>query len=208
MGRFRSFTVRPPKPTFTKRGIEIWATQLVNQFGDRNTRRDRAAEWLDVSRRTIDAWCSASDPRVISAEMLMELAVGATIHQTPFLEADMIYDVVNEDGEIITTQRDIGHAAYVADLKGHQVLRRDGRPLQMTEEQHIRSRLRKIIASGHLTLSQLSGWLCRDDYGVVDRIVELRSRKHPTVHDFSIDRIDREIKHGYDSGWEWVGAAA
>lgn len=184
MGRYRSFTVRPPKPTFTKRGIEIWTTQLVNTFGDRAERRDEAAEWLDVSRRTIDAWCSASDPRVISAEMLMELAVGATIHQAPVIEVDMIYDVVSYDGEIITTQRDVGLAAYVADLRGYQVVRRDGRPVQMTEEQHVRSRLRKIIASGHLTLSQLSGWLCRDDYGVVDRIVELRSRKYPTVHDF------------------------
>jgi hypothetical protein len=208
MGRFKSFTVRPLKPSFTKRAIEVWTTQLVNQFGDRSTRRASAAEWLDVTRRTIDAWCSASDPRVISAEMLMELAVGATIHQAPVVGADMIYDVVTEDGEIITTQRDVGLAAYVADLKGHQVLRRDGRPLQMTEEQKVRSRLRRIIASGHLTLSQLSGWLCRDDYGVVDRIVELRSRKYPHVHDFAVDRIDREIKHGYDSGWEWVGAAA
>lgn len=208
MRRNRSFTVRPPKPSFTKRGIEIWTTQLVNKFGDRNERRDNAAEWQGVSRRTIDAWCSASDPRVISAEMLMELAVGATIYQAPIIEADMIYDVVSDDGEIITTQRNIVHAAYVADLKGHQVLRRDGRPLQMTEEQHIRSRLRKIIASGHLTLSQLSSWLCRDDYGVVDRIVELRSRKYPNVHDFAIDRIDREIRHGYDESWEWVGAAA
>jgi len=81
MGRFRSFTVRPPKPSFTKRAIEIWTTQLVNSFGDRNTRRDDAAEWLDVSRRTIDAWCSKSDPRVISAGMLMELAIGATINR-------------------------------------------------------------------------------------------------------------------------------
>ena len=208
MRRNRSFTVRPPKPTFTKRGIEIWTTQLVNQFGDRNTRRDSAAEWLGVSRRTIDAWCSKGDPRVISAEMMMELAVGATIYQAPVIEADMIYDVVSDDGEIITTQRDIGHAAYVADLRGYQVMRRDGRPVQMNEEQQVRSRLRKIIASGHLTLSQLSGWLCRDDYGVVDRIVELRSRKHPHVHDFAVDRIDREIKHGYDKSWEWVGAAA
>ena len=179
--------------------------QLVNSFGHRHTRRDEAADWLDVSRRTIDAWCSASDPRVISAEMLMELAIGATINQAPILEADMIYDVVF-DGEIITTQRDVGLAAYVADLRGYKVIRRDGRPVQMTEEQRQRSRLRRIIVSGHLTLSQLSEWLCRDDYGVVDRIVELRSRQHPTVHDFSIDRIDGAIRRGYDA--DWSGEAA
>lgn len=207
MGRFRSFTVRPPKPSFTKRGIEIWTTQLVNTFGDRNTRRDSAAAWLDVSRRTIDAWCSASDPRVISAEMLMELAVGATLKQTAIIEADMIYDVIN-DGEIIGTFRDVGHAAYVADLRGYQVVRRDGRPVQMTEEQQVRSRLRRIIASGHLTLSQISQWICRDEYGVVDRIVELRSRQHPTLHDFSVDRIDGALKRGYDSEWAVAGVAA
>lgn len=205
MVRYRSYTVRPPKPTFTKRAIEIWTTQLVNTFGNRTTRRDDAAEWLDVSRRTIDAWCSASDPRVISVEMLMELAIGATINQAPIIAADMIYDVVC-DGEVITTQRDVGLAAYVADLRGYEVIRRDGRPVQMTEEQRQRSRLRRIIASGHLTLSQLSDWLCRDDYGVVDRIVELRSRQHPTVHDFAIDRIDGAIRRGYDA--EWSGEAA
>jgi len=207
MGRFRSFTVRPPKPSFTKRGIEIWTTQLVNTFGDRNTRRDSAAAWLDVSRRTIDAWCSASDPRVISAELLMELAVGATLKQTAIIEADMIYDVIN-DGEIIGTFRDVGHAAYVADLRGYQVVRRDGRPVQMTEEQQVRSRLRRIITSGHLTLSQISQWICRDEYGVVDRIVELRSRQHPTLHDFSVDRIDGALKRGYDSEWAVAGVAA
>jgi len=207
MGRFRSFTVRPPKPSFTKRGIEIWATQLVNNFGDRNTRRDSAAEWLGVSRRTIDAWCSKSDPRVISAEMLMELAVGATLNQTAIMEADMIYDVIN-DGEIIGTFRDVGHAVYVADLRGYQVVRRDGRQVQMTEEQQVRSRLRRIIASGHLTLSQISQWICRDEYGVVDRIVELRHRQHPTLHDFSVDRIDGALKRGYDSEWAVSGVAA
>lgn len=137
----------------------------------------------------------------------MELAVGATLNQSAILEADMIYDVI-DNGNVHGTFRDVGLAAYVADLRGYQVIRRDGRPVKMTEEQQVRSRLRRIIASGHLTLSQLSGWLCRDDYGVVDRIVELRSRKYPHVHDFAIDRIDREIKHGYDAGWEWVGAAA
>jgi len=69
--------------------------------------------------------------------MLMELAVGATINQAPIIDADMIYDVVS-DGEVITTQRDVGLAAYVADLRGYEVVRRDGRPVQMTEEQRQR----------------------------------------------------------------------
>ncbi|MDX0503620.1 hypothetical protein GOC80_13390 [Sinorhizobium medicae] len=137
----------------------------------------------------------------------MELAVGATINEAPLLEAGQIYDVVN-DGEIIATLCDAGHAAYIADLRGYDVVRRDGKPVRLTEEQQVRSRLRKIIASGHLTLRQISQWVGGDEYAVVDRIMEVRSRTHKTLYDFTVDRIDREIKHGYDSDWHWIGAAA
>ncbi|TAW15066.1 hypothetical protein ELI25_03985 [Rhizobium ruizarguesonis] len=137
----------------------------------------------------------------------MELAVGATINKAPLLETDQIYDVVN-DGEIITTLRDLGHAAYIADLRGYEVGRRDGKPVRMIEEQQVRSRLRKVIASGHLTLRQISQWVGGDEYAVVDRVVELRQRTHKNLYDFLVDRIDREIKRGYDGSWHWVGAAA
>lgn len=207
MGRYRSFTVRPPKPSFTKRAIERWTVQLISSFGNRSERREEAAEWVGVSARTVDAWCSASDPRVISAELLMELAVGATINEAPLLSADQVYDVVN-DGEIIATLHDAGHAAYIADLRGYEVVRRDGKPVRLSEEQQVRSRLRKIIASGHLTLRQISQWVGGDEYAVVDRIMEVRSRTHKNLYDFAVDRIDREIKYGYDAGWDWVGAAA
>ncbi|TAX58904.1 hypothetical protein ELI02_02060 [Rhizobium leguminosarum] len=180
---------------------------MISHFGDRAERRDEAAEWVGVSARTVDAWCCASDPRVISADMLMELAVGATINQASIMEADKIYDVVN-DGEIITSLRDVGHAAYIADLRGYEVVRRDGKPVRMTEEQQVRSRLRKIIASGHLTLRQISQWVGGNEYAVVDRIMEVRSRTHKNLYDFTVDRIDREIRHGYDANWDWIGAAA
>ncbi|OAE45442.1 hypothetical protein A7J57_00155 [Agrobacterium tumefaciens] len=137
----------------------------------------------------------------------MELAVGATINEAPLLEADQIYDVVTGD-EIITSLRDVGHAAYIADLRGYEVVRRDSKPVRMTEEQQVRSRLRKIIASGHLTLRQISQWVGGDEYAVVDRIMEVRNRTHKALYDFTIDRIDREIKHGYDESWDWIGAAA
>ncbi|KQQ61119.1 hypothetical protein ASF69_01470 [Rhizobium sp. Leaf311] len=206
MGRYRSFTVRPPKPSFTKRAIERWTVQLISTFGDRSERRAEAAEWLGVSARTVDAWCSASDARVISAELLMELAVGATINEAPILAADQIYDVVN-DGEIIASLRDVGHAAYIADLRGYEVVRRDGKPVRMTEEQNVRSRLRKIIASGHMTLRQISDVTGGDEYAVVDKIVELRNRTHKTLYDFTVDRVDHQIRRGYDSEWPWIGAA-
>ncbi|MGO8476280.1 hypothetical protein ACC739_30155 [Rhizobium ruizarguesonis] len=207
MGRYRSFTVRPPRPSFTKRAIERWTVQVISHFGDRSERRDDAANWVGVSTRTVDAWCSASDPRVISADMLMELAVGATINQASIMDADQIYDVVT-DGEIIASLRDVGHAAYIADLRGYEVVRRDGKPVRMTEEQKVRSRLRKIIASGHLTLKQISDVTGGDEYAVVDKIVELRNRTHKTLYDFTIDRVDHQIRRGYDSEWPWIGAAA
>ncbi len=137
----------------------------------------------------------------------MELAIGATINQASIIEADQIYDVANGD-EIITTLRDLGHAQYIADLRGYEVVRRDGKPVRLTEDQKVRSRLRRIIASGHLTLRQVSQWTGGDEYAVVDRIVEVRTRTHKTLYDFTVDRIDREIKHGYDESWDWIGAAA
>lgn len=207
MGRYRSFTVRPPRPSFTKRAIELWTTQLVNQFGSRKERRDEAASWMEVSTRTIDAWCSAADPRVISAESLKELAVGATMGQGAILEADQIYDVV-DDGDLVDTFRDVGHAAYIADLRGYELVRRDGRKVQMTDEQQLRSRLRKIIASGHLTLHQIAQWTGGDEYAVVDNIAEVRNRVSKKIYECNVDQIDWAIKRGYDSDWPWVGLGA
>lgn len=43
MGRYRSFTVQPPKPSLTKRAMEKWTVQLIGSFGDRSKRRDEAA---------------------------------------------------------------------------------------------------------------------------------------------------------------------
>lgn len=208
MGKYRSFTVRPPKPSFTKRAIELWTVQLISHFGDRNERRDAAADFMDVSRRTIDAWCSASDPRVISAELLIELAIGATLGQGSILAADQIYDVMNDD-DLIGTFRDVGHAAYIADLRGYEIVRRDGRPVQMTEEQQLRSRLRKILASGQLTLRQMSEIVGGDDYGVVDRIMEVRTRVHKPLYDFTLDRVDLHVRRHTegDAPW-WQGDAA
>jgi len=134
---------------------------------------------------------------------VQELKIALTINQAPLLPSDMIYDVVC-DGEIITTQRDVAHAAYIADLRGYEVVRRDGRPVKMTEEQQLRSRLRKIIASGQITLKQMSEIVGGDEYGVVDRIAELRSRTHKILHDFQLDRVDLHVRRHTIGEWPWV----
>lgn len=207
MGRYRSFTVKPEKPSFSKRAIELWAAQLISHFGNRNERRDEASDYMEVSRRTIDAWCSASDPRVISAEMLMELAIGATLCHGSIIKADEIYDVLDGD-EIIGTFKSVAHAAYIADLRGYTVVRRDGREVQMTEEQRLRSKLRKIIASGHLTLREIAQWTGGDEYAVVDKIMEIRSRVPKKLYECNLNQIDGAIKRGYDSDWPWAGVGA
>lgn len=207
MGRYRSFTVKAEKPSFTKRGIELWTAQLISHFGSRAERRDEAADYMEVSRRTIDAWCSASDPRVISAEMLMELAIGATLCQGSIMAGDEIYDVIEGD-DVIGTFKNIGHAAYIADLRGYTVVRRDGREVQMTAEQRLRSKLRKIIASGHLTLREIAQWTGGDEYAVVDKIMEVGNRVPKKLYGCNLDQIDGAIRRGYDSDWPWVGVAA
>lgn len=205
MGRYRSFTVRPPKPSFTKRAIELWTVDLIKHFGNPSERRDAAADYLHVSRRTIDAWCSASDPRVISAEMLIELAIGATMGQVAIMKADETYDLICDD-EVLGSFGDVSHAAFIADLRGYDVVRKDGRPVQMTDEQKLRSRLRRQIAAGYMSLNQLSDFIGGDEYAVVDKIIELRKRSRKTLWDFSVARVDQVIQRGYDS--EWVGVAA
>jgi hypothetical protein len=207
MGRYRSFTVKAEKPSFTKRGIELWTAQLISHFGSRAERRDEAADYMEVSRRTIDAWCSASDPRVISAETLMELAIGATLCQGSIIDADQIYDVLDGE-EIIGTFKSVAHAAYIADLRGYTVVRRDGRPVQMSEEQRHRSKLRKIIASGHLTLREIAQWTGGDEYAVVSKIMEVGNRALKKLYECNLDQIDGAIRRGYDSDWPWVGIAA
>lgn len=205
MGRYRSFTVRPPKPSFTKRAIELWTADLIKQYGNPSDRRDHAADYLHVSRRAIDAWCSASDPRVISAEMLIELAIGATLGQAAIMKADEVYDLVCGT-DVLGAFKDVSHASFIADMRGYEVVRRDSRPVQMSEEQTLRSRLRKQIAAGYMTLSQLSEFIGGDDYAIVDKIVELRRRDHKRLWDFTIDKVDYMIRLGYDK--DWAGEAA
>ncbi|RVL87691.1 hypothetical protein CN140_01800 [Sinorhizobium meliloti] len=206
MRKLRSFTCGSRKADFSKRAIELQTVYYIDHLGDRGDRRDIAASVCDVTRRTVDAWCSAADPRVISADNLLALATEATARQVALLEDDKIYQVHDNDGHLIGNYRDAGYAIYVADMLRCQASRVDGRPIQLTEEQQLRSRLRRIIATGHIPLKQIAQMVGGDEYVLVDKIVELRNRKERSLFASQIGRIDTIIQRHFDDSW--MGEAA
>lgn len=198
MRRIRTVSVAPKKPPFSKRAIEQQTQFYVSFLGDRSERRDIAAEVCDVSRRTIDAWCSSSDPRIISADNLFLLAMAAHERQKAIMDADKIYRVTGGFGntDIIGEYRHLGIAQFVADTCGHSVFRIDDRPVQLTEQQQLRSKLRKIYMSGKIQKWELVHMFARDEYELVLTMVELRKNSDIEIRDWRIDRVEREIRMG------------
>lgn len=159
-----------------------------------------------MSRRTIDAWCSAADPRVISAENLLTLATEATKLQTACVEEDRHYQVHDNDGQLIGYYRDAGYAAFVADMLECTATRVNGHPMQLSAEQQLRSRLRRIIATGHISLKDIAEMVGGDEYVLVDKVVELRNRKPRSLFASKVGRIDTVIQKHFDDSW--MGEAA
>jgi len=175
--------------TLTKKEIEDRTAYYVDSLGDRSGRRAIAARILGVSLRSIDAWCAPSDPRVIPSGKLMQLVIEAHFRELYVVNHMKIIDIYDDCEELIGRTNRAVDASFLADLHcGRMVMRPRGGSwatpeIKVSEEQLLRSRLRKIVASGSVDKRQVCRTLGCDEYVLIDLQSELARRKFGQMPD-------------------------
>ena len=175
--------------TLTKKEIEDRTAYYVDSLGERSGRRAIAARILGVSLRSVDAWCAPSDPRVIPSEKLIQLVIEAHFRELYVVNHMKIIDIYDDCEELIGSTNRAADASFLADLHcGRMVMRpREGRwatpEIKVSEEQLLRSRLRKIVASGSVDKRQICRTLGCDEYVLIDMQSELARRKFGQMPD-------------------------
>ncbi len=193
--------------TLTKKEIEDRTAYYVDSLGDRSGRRAIAARILGVSLRSIDAWCAPSDPRVIPADKLMQLVIEAHFRELYIVNHMKIIDIYDDCEELIGSTNRAADASFLADLHcGRSVMRpRGGRwatpEIKFLEEQLLRSRLRKIVASGSVDKRQICRTLGCDEYVLIDMQSEMARSKFGRMP----DPMGVEILESYN--WQQEHAA-
>ena len=185
--------------TLTKKEIEDRTAYYVDSLGDRSGRRAIAARSLGVSLRSIDAWCAPSDPRLIPADKLMQLVIEAHYRELYVANHAKIIDIYDDCDDLIGSTNRAADAAFLADVHcGRMTMRppkyeRFRSEIIMSEEQILRSRLRKIVASGKVDKRQICRTLGCDEYALVDMQSEMGRGKFGRMP----DKIAVEILESY-----------
>jgi hypothetical protein len=185
--------------TLTRKEIEERTAYYVESLGDRSGRRAVAARLLGVSLRAVDAWCAPSDPRVIPAEKLFQLVIEKHFRELYIVNHVKIIDIYDDCEELIGSANYAADASFLADVHCGRIVMRPlgGRwatpEITMSEDQLLRSRLRKIVASGKVDKRQICRTLGCDEYVLIDMQSEVgRSRFGPMP-----DRTGVEILESY-----------
>ncbi|WP_276117955.1 hypothetical protein [Pararhizobium qamdonense] len=185
--------------TLSKKEIEQRTVYYVDSLGERSGRRAIAARILGVSLRSIDAWCAPSDPRVIPADKLMQLVIEAHFRELYVINYSKIIDIYDDCDDLIGSTNRAADASFLADTHCRRIAMRPrgggwATPeLIMSEEQILRSRLRKIVTSGEIEKRQICRTLGCDEYALIDMQSELRRARFGRMP----DRTGIEILEGY-----------
>lgn len=165
--------------TLTKREIEERTVYYVDSLGERSGRRAIAARILGVSLRSIDAWCAPSDPRVIPADKLMQLVIEAHFRELYVINHQKIIDIYDDCDDLIGSTNRAADASFLADVHGGSIAMRPAKygrlipQIDMSQEQILRSRLRRIVASGKIDGRQICRTLGCDAYVLIDMQSEM-----------------------------------
>lgn len=164
--------------TLTKKEIEDRTAYYVDSLGDRSGRRAIAARILGVSLRSVDAWCAPSDPRVIPADKLMQLVIEAHFRELYVVNHIKIVDIYDDCDELIGSTNRVPDALFLADAHCGRIAMRPPKygstpEIIISEEQILRSRLRRIVASGKVEERQICRSLGCDEYVLIDMQSEL-----------------------------------
>ena len=175
--------------TLTKREIKERTEYYVDRLGDRSGRRAIGARILRVSLKSVEAWCDPSDPNLIPADKLMQLVIEAHFRQLNIINYGKIIDIYDDCEELIGSTNNAEEASFLADTHRGRIVMRPSRvgwptpEMKMSEEQLLRSRLRKVVASGRIDAKQICRELNRDEYGLIDMQSELARTKFGRMPD-------------------------
>lgn len=175
--------------TLTKREIEERSLYYIDALGERSGRRAIAARALGVSLRSIEAYCAPSDPRLIPADKLMQLVIEAHIRELYVVNHQKIIDIYDDSDELIGSTNREADASFLADVhRGRMKMRRpnfaaSAPALIMSEEQKLRSGLRRIVASGKVATRQICRTLGCDEYVLIDMQSEMARGRYGRMPD-------------------------
>ena len=177
----------------SKKEIENLLAKVLANFGEHGSaRRDSAALYIGVSRRTLDAWCSQADPRTIPARQLWELEVEGAFRDLPVKFGEDIVDVYDESDEHIASTTDKHRAVFIADVHNGSVQTRTGKRLELSSQLQLRSRLRRMIASGKISWSQACDALGCDQYVLICYMSE--DRHYRTPPEFQVRLLEAYVR--------------
>lgn len=185
--------------TSSKKEIEARTLYYVDSLGERTGRRAIAARILGVSLRSVDAWCAPSDPRVIPADKLMHLVIEAHFRELYVVNHAKIIDIHDDSDDLIGSTNRVADASFLSDVHGGRMVlrpRENGWPsadIIMSEEQKLRSGLRKIVASGKIDTRQICRTLGCDEYILIDMQSEMGRSQFGRMP----DRVGVEILESY-----------
>lgn len=163
----------------TKRERKERTEYYVDRLGDRSGRRAIGARVLGVSLQYVEAWCDPSEPDVIPADKLMQLVIEAHFRELYIIDYGKIIDIYDDCEVLIGSANNAEIASFLADTHcGRIVMRpREVRwptpEIKMSEEQLLRSRLRKVVASGKVDIKQICRELNCDEYALIDMQSEM-----------------------------------
>lgn len=187
--------------TLSKKEIEDRTLYYVDSLGERSGRRAIAARTLDVSLRSIDAYCAPSDPRVIPADKLFQLVIEAHFRELYVINHQKTIDIYDDCDDLIGSTNRVSDASFLADTHCGRIVMRPTKfgsapEIVMSEEQILRSRLRKIVASGKVEKRQICRTLGCDEFVLIDMQSEMGRGQYGRKP----DRTGVEILESYVRG--------
>lgn len=116
---------------------------------------------------------------MIPSQKLLELITEVTFRDLSVLNYSKIVDIYDADGELLGATNRVPEALFLADMHGGYIQRRPikydrfATDIVISEQQRVRSQLRKIIHSGKLSKKQICSVMGCDEYRLIDMISEV-----------------------------------
>lgn len=175
--------------TLTKREIKERTEYYVDRLGDRSGRRAVGARALGVSLQYVEAWCDPTEPDVIPADKLMQLVIEAHFRELYIIDYGKIIDIYDDCEVLIGSANNAEIASFLADTHCGKIVMRPREvrwptpEIKVSDEQLLRSRLRKTVSSGSVDKRQICRTLACDEYVLIDMQSELACSKFGRMPD-------------------------
>lgn len=192
--------------TLSKEEVLKRTLYYIDRLADNSGRRAVAARAVGVSLRAVESWCEPADPRLIPADKLFQLVVEAHYRELYVVNHQKIIDIYDDRDELVGSTNRESDASFLADVHcGRMMMRRpryatSAPAIIMSEELKLRSRLRRIVASGKIDRRQICRTLGCDEYVLIDMQSEIGRHQFGRMP----DRVGVEILESYvRSQQEW-----